>query len=294
MPKCPEALQPKLREKINKYVDAGWWELKPVPQAVPLLCFPKKPDGLRTVVDARQRNDNTVKDVTPFPDQDAIRMDVARAPHRSKINMSDAYEQIQVIDSDVWKTVFATPFGTAVSHVMQQGDCNAPATFQRLMTWILWDVIGDFVHVYLDDIFIFSKSVEDHEAHLKLVFDRLGAQRLYLSRRKCDLYSKDMDCLGHRIDDRWLHTDEDEMTKVLDWRSPRSHNEVLRLLGLIQYLAQFLPDVAHYTSPLEGICRDGQPFVWRTFHQLCLERIKAIVRKTPILRPIDMNNPDPI
>ena len=65
MPCCPDVLRPTLREKINRYILAGWWEMKPVPQAAPLLCLPKKDDGLRTVVDARQRNDNAVKDVTP-------------------------------------------------------------------------------------------------------------------------------------------------------------------------------------------------------------------------------------
>jgi hypothetical protein len=103
-----------------------------------------------------------------------------------------------------------------------------------------------------------------------------------------------MDCLGHRIDDRGLHADDDKLTRVLEWRSPRSHNEVQRLLGLIQYLANFLPDIAHFTSPLESICRNGLSFFWRPFHQLCLERIKSIIRKTPILKPIDVNNPDPI
>jgi len=67
-----------------------------------------------------------------------IRMDVARGKVRSKIDMSNtaAYEQIRVEPSDVWKTVFATVYGTFMSHTMQIGDCNAPATFQRLMTAI--------------------------------------------------------------------------------------------------------------------------------------------------------------
>ncbi|KAJ7665392.1 hypothetical protein DFH06DRAFT_1323787 [Mycena polygramma] len=67
LPRCPEALRPELRAKIQRYTEAGWWEMTPVPQAAPLLCIPKKDYKLRTVVDARQRNDNTVKDVTPFP-----------------------------------------------------------------------------------------------------------------------------------------------------------------------------------------------------------------------------------
>ena len=92
--------------------------MKAVYQASPLLCIPKKSGKLRTVVDARKRNDNTYKDVTPFPDQDQIRMDVARAKYRTKIDMSDAYEQIRVEAKDVWKTAFAMTLGMFVSHVM--------------------------------------------------------------------------------------------------------------------------------------------------------------------------------
>ena len=110
--------------------------MKPVYQAAPLLCMPKKNRKLWTVVDVQKRNDNTYKDVTPFPDQDQIRMDVAQSKYQTKIDMSDAYKQIQIETSDVWKTAFASPFGTFISHVMQQGDCNAPTTFQHLMTWI--------------------------------------------------------------------------------------------------------------------------------------------------------------
>jgi len=70
-------MKPQLMEKMKQYVGVGWWIPKAVPQAAPLLCIPKKLGKLRTVVDCRQRNDNTVKDVTLFPDQDQIRMDVA-------------------------------------------------------------------------------------------------------------------------------------------------------------------------------------------------------------------------
>ena len=170
LPRCPDAMRPQLLEKIERYTAAGWWERKTAPQAPPLMCIMKKSGKLRTVIDARQRNDNTVKDVTPFPDQDLIRMDVARARFRSKIDLSDAYEQIRIAAEDIWKAAFATPYGTFVSHVMQQGDCNAPATFQSLMTVIFQEFLGRFVHVYLDDIFVFSDTIEEHEEHLRLVF----------------------------------------------------------------------------------------------------------------------------
>ena len=77
-----------------------------------------------------------IKDVTPFPDQDKIWMNVAQAKYRSKIDLSNAYEQVHIEPEDVHKTTFTMVFGTFESNIMQQGDCNMPATFLRLVTAI--------------------------------------------------------------------------------------------------------------------------------------------------------------
>ncbi|OJT02305.1 Retrovirus-related Pol polyprotein from transposon 17.6 [Trametes pubescens] len=142
LPRCTNAIKGDLMAKINHYVKAGWWRPATVMQAAPLLCVAKKNSKLRTVVDAQQQNDNTVHDLTPFPDQDQIRMDVARARYRFKIDLSDVYEQVRIVTEDIWKTTFATPFGTFISEVMQQGDTNALSMFQCLMTTIFRDFIG--------------------------------------------------------------------------------------------------------------------------------------------------------
>src|ERR1700733_13749238 len=106
LPRCPDVLKTQLSDKIQRYTNAGWWEETNVPQAAPMLCVLKKSTTpkLRTVIDSRKRNDNTVKDVTPFPDQEEIQNNVARAKYRSKIDMSDVYKQIRVEPDNVWKT----------------------------------------------------------------------------------------------------------------------------------------------------------------------------------------------
>ena len=208
--------------------------MKSTPQASPMLCIPKKNGKLRTVVDCRQRNDNTVKDVTPFPDQDRIRMDVARAKYCSKFNLSNAYKQVRVEPDDVWKMVFATIFGTFVSQVMQQGDCNAPATFQRLMTVTFRDQLGRFIHAYLDDVFAYSNTIEQHEEHLGVVFKLLRKFGFYLEVDKCDLYAERLDCLGHIIDNHGVHADTDKMSRIRNWRTPRNLNEVQQFVGLVE------------------------------------------------------------
>ena len=94
--RCPKAYREEFYTKLDQYTRAGWWEPCTASQAAPLVCVAKKNGKLRTVVDARQRNDNTVKDVTPLPNQELIREDVAQAHYQSKINLADVYEQVWV------------------------------------------------------------------------------------------------------------------------------------------------------------------------------------------------------
>ena len=83
--------------------------------------------------------------------------------------MTEAYEQMRIRPEDVRKTTFSTIFGMFQSRVMQMGDCNATSTFQGLMTAIFRDFLGRFVHVYLDNIFIYSQSIQEHIEHIMKV-----------------------------------------------------------------------------------------------------------------------------
>src|SRR5215470_14011201 len=296
LPKCPEILKDQLVEKIDRYTKAGWWRPTTAAQAIPMICTFKitVEPKLRTVFDLRLQNENTVKNVTPFLDQDSIRNDMARAPYRLKIDLTEAYEQVRIVTKDVSKTAFATIFGTYESLVMQQGDCNAPSTFQRLMTHLFFKQIEKSVHVYLDDMFVFSCSIEEHEEHLAAVFNVFRQAKLFLNVSKFDLYSQSMDCLGHRIDDHGIHADEEKMQCIRDWRTPQSMNEILRFLGLVQYISHFMPNVNAYTTPLANAGKNERPFQWTPLLDKCFKSIKALACRTPILKPIDPKSRVPI
>ena len=125
--------------------------------------------------------------------------------------MTEAYEQIHIRPEDVGKMTFSTIFGTFQSQVMQMGDCNAPSTFQQLMTAIFRDFLRIFVHVYLDNIFMYSQSIREHIEHIMKVLQPLRESQLYVSRSKLDLFSDKTDCLGHVIDDKGIHAKSDKM-----------------------------------------------------------------------------------
>jgi RNase H-like domain found in reverse transcriptase/Reverse transcriptase (RNA-dependent DNA polymerase) len=205
----------------------------------------------------------------------------------SKINLSNVYEQVHIEPEDVSKTTFAMVFGTYKSMVMQQGNCNMPVTFLQLITAIFRDAIGVFIHTYLDNLFVFSDMLDNHEKHLEYVFQKLCEHCLFLEKAKCNLYSESMDCLRHLVNDHGLHTDADKMARIRDWCTPRSLKDVQCFLGLVQYLVHFMPDVTAYTGPISAICRNGQPFYWKLLYEVCFNHIKAIACKLHMLKPID-------
>ena len=101
LPKCPDTLKAELAEKISHYTSTRWWVPTTARQAVPMLCVLKKSGKLHMVFDLHMQNDNMEKDILPYPDQDMIQHDVTRAPYRSKLDMSEAYEQICIRSEDV-------------------------------------------------------------------------------------------------------------------------------------------------------------------------------------------------
>jgi len=219
---------------------------------------------------------------------------VVRAKICSKIDLTDAYEQVCMRPEDVVKNGFTMILGTYVSHVMWIGDCNAPATFQQLMTTIFRDAIGRFMHVYLDNIFVYLNTIEEHEEHLWFIFEKLREFSLYLKWVKCDLYAEQVDCLGHIIDKEGIHVDSNKVARIREWRTPRNYNDIQRFVGLVNYIATFLPDVTAYTGPLLSMTQNGAPFHWRPLHNKCFEMIKHICKKAPVIRPIKPSTKEPI
>lgn len=120
-----------------------------------------------------ERNKNTHKLSAPLPDIDGILRRVSKGCYRSVIDGQDAYEQIRTIPEHVERSTVTTPDGNMISLVIQQGDCNAPATYQALMNYLFSSYLGRWMDVYLDDIVVYSDTLEEHVEHVKTVIEIL-------------------------------------------------------------------------------------------------------------------------
>src|ERR1700729_3559923 len=239
--KCPEPLKALWRQKREDYLKCGRWQFRSGRNAVPMLMLYKpSKDGivrLRTVCDTRERNKNSRRLASPLPDIEGILRNVTRHKYRTLLDGKDAYEQIRIMPEDVEKSLFTTPDGTIVSLVMQIGDCNASATYQSLMNHVFSAYIGVFMDVYLDDIVIYSDTVEDHVHHVKLVIDKLRENHFFLSSHKLQFFKDELSILGHVIDADGIRMDPAKVDQVLNWKTPTNKSLVNSFTGSVGYLA---------------------------------------------------------
>jgi hypothetical protein len=136
--------------------------------------------------------------------------------------------------------------------------------------------------------------IKEHQKHIEMVFVQLCKHGFYLCKDKCELFADSIDCLRYRIDDRGLHAAANKMAKIRKWNMLHNINNIQRFLGLVQYLACFLPDVTVYTRPLASIMVNGMPFSWRPLHEKCFQMIKTMYCQMPILCLIDHKKDEPI
>jgi len=280
--KCPEAFRDQWRRKKNAYLETGRWRTATGHNAIPLLMIPKVSSSggqptLRTVFDKREQNANTHKLASPLPDMEEILREVSRHKYRSLIDGKDAYEQIRVIPEHVSRTIFTTPDGTMESLVMQQGDCNAGATYQTLMNHIFASYLGVFVYVYLDDIIIFSDSIEDHVKHIRIVFDILRKEKLYLGPSKMQFFADELKILGHVIDDRGISMDPHKVDKVLNWKVPTNKDLLRSFIGAVGFLAPDCKGIRIPMGHLSGMTADSRPWRWDDTAQQAFDDVKKIV-----------------
>ena len=280
--KCLDAFRKQWQKKKNAYLETGRWRMAMGHNAIPLLMIPKlsTTNGqpmLRTVFDKREQNVNTHKLTSPLPDIEEILWEVSRHKYQSLINGKDAYEQIRVIPEHVSHTIFTTPDGTMESLVMQQGDFNAGATYQTLMNHIFASYLGVFVYVYLDNIIIFLDTIEDHIKHIRIVFDILRKEKLYLGPSKMQFFTKELKILGHVIDNKGISMDPHKVNKVLNWKAPINKDLLRSFIGAVGFLA---PDCKGIRVPmgfLSGLTSESRPWQWDDTAQRAFDEVKQIV-----------------
>ncbi len=173
-----------------------------------------------------------MKNQYPLPWIDDLFDWLLKAKVFNRIDLRSGYNQIRIAEVDEEKIACRTKYGSYKFLVMPFGLTNALATFCTLMNDIFREWLDDFVIVYIDDILIYSGSLEEHVEHFRKVFQRLRENKLYAKLEKCEFGVMEMDFLGHRITQEGLKMDDHKVKAILDWESPKLVLALRSFLGL--------------------------------------------------------------
>ena len=272
-----------LQRQLTEAINAGQIRPSSSPFGANVLFVKKKDGSLRFCVDYRMLNNVTVKNKYPLPHMEDLFDRVHGARFFSKIDLRTGFYQIPVAAADVHKTAFRTRYGLFEYLVLPMGLTNAPATFMHLMNHTFRDYLDRFVLVFLDDILIFSRTLEEHEQHVRLVLQRLADMKLYAKRSKCEFFQHEVEFLGHRVGQDGLKVMQEKVVAVEQWPTPSNAGDVRAFLGLTGFYRKFVRDFSRVAAPLSELTKDDVKFNWAAPQQLAFDTLKASLRSAPVL-----------
>lgn len=278
---------PKEDEELRKQLLVGlendWIDVSSSEWASPVLFVPKKGGKMPMCIDYRGINEDTVQDRYPLPHMDDLIDSLWSSRIFTQLDLTSGYHQMAVKESDRSKTAFSTRYGLFEWKVLPFGLCNAPSAFMRIMNSVLEPHMRDFVVVYLDDILIFSRTVEEHERHVSEILRLLLKHDLKLSKDKCSWFQSKIEFVGFWIDEQGVHTDQSKIAAVQQWPIPTSRRQVRGFLGLTGFYRKFIQNYAKLAGPLYELTGHLTEFTWTGQCQTAFNNLKRALTTAPIL-----------
>ena len=283
----PRKLSPKKikvqQELVDKMLEEGQIEHSVSAWSAPTVLVTKKDGTTRFCVDYRRLNNSTKKDAFPLPRIDDSLNSLNGQSWFSTLDLASGYWQVRLSEDAKPKTAFATHSGLFQFAVMPFGLCNAPATFERLMSQVMRGLHWKRCLVYIDDILVFGHDFESALESLELVLIRVAEYGLQLKSTKCNLFRSSVPFLGHIVGRAGLACDPSKVSAVANWIAPSTIKGVREFLGFTGYYRRFVPDYSTVAQPLVRLLGKDCKFKWTDACQDAFKALRALLIKAPVL-----------
>ncbi|KAL3534954.1 hypothetical protein ACH5RR_003415 [Cinchona calisaya] len=234
-------------------------------------------------IDYRALNKLTVKNKYPIPLIADLFDQLGGARWFSKLDLRSGYWQVHIAEGDEHKTACVTRYGAYEFLVMPFGLTNASATFCTLMNKVLREFLDKFVVVYLDDIVIYSRTLEEHIQYLRKVFRVLKENQLFVKKEKCAFAEQEVPFLGHIVGEGQIRIDVSKIQAIVEWKPPTKVTELRSFLGLTNYYRKFVRSYSNITTPLTELLKKGKAWEWDEECQGAFEKLKEAMTQEPVL-----------
>lgn len=280
--------------QIQKMLDQKIIRPSCSPWSAPIWVVPKKLDASgntkwRVVVDYRRLNEKTIDDKYPLPNITDLLDKLGKCQYFTTLDLASGFHQIEMHEKDIEKTAFSTEHGHYEFLRMPFGLKNAPATFQRVMDNVLRGLQNEKVLVYLDDILIYSTSLQEHIEKLRLVFQRLRDTKFKIQLDKSEFLRKEVAYLGHVVTPNGVKPNPDKVIAIKNYPLPKTTKEIKGFLGLLGYYRRFINNFAKITKPMTKCLKKGAKIEHNEEFLNCFEKCKNLLINEPILQYPDFS-----
>jgi hypothetical protein len=163
------------------------------------------------------------------------------------------------------------------------GLTNAPAYFMNLMNKVFMEELDKFVVVFIDDILVYSQSVEEPEQHLRVVMGKLRVHKLYAKFSKCEFWLEKISFLGHILTAEGVAVDPRKVETVSNWRQPTKVSEIRSFLGLVGYYQRFNEGFSKIARPMTELLKKEKKFNWTESCEKSFQELKRRLTTAPVL-----------
>ncbi|CAM8884756.1 unnamed protein product [Rhodiola kirilowii] len=248
-------------------------------------------NGWRMCIDYRKLNAVTRKDHFPLPFIDQMLDRLAGKPYFCFLDGFSGYNQIPIAPEDQEKTTFTCPFGTFAFRRMSFGLCNAPGTFQRVVTSIFSDMIGEFIEIFMDDFTIYGNTFDACLDNLSTVLARCVSMNLVLNYEKCHFMVTHGTVLGHVISQEGIEVDKAKIDLIMTLQYPSTVRDIQSFLGHAGFYRRFIKDFSKKALPLSTLLRKEVPFEFTDACKEAFNELKNALTSTPIIQTPDWKKP---
>ena len=277
----------KVREIVQDMLKKSVVRPSKSPWGASVVLVPKKDGSTRFCVDYRRLNAITTKDVYPLPRIDSTLDRLSGAQYFSTLDLTSGFWQVEMSEESAAKTAFSTPHGLYEFTVMPFGLTNAPATFQRLMDSVLGHLGVEYVLVYLDDVLIFSRTFEEHLAHIDTVLQCIRDANLCVKLKKCHFAQTRTAYLGHVISGEGIEPDPGKLTAVQELEHPKNVREVRGFLGFVGFYRRFIQDFSTKAKPLTELTKKANLWHWTPECTIAFNQLRDALLQQPVLKAPD-------
>ena len=289
--RVPIALREKIKAELDRMEDIGVIvkQNQPTPWVNSMVTVLKPNGKLRICIDPRDLNKAIQREHYPLKTIEDVVQGIPEAKVFSKLDATSGFWQI-ALDSDSSKLcTFNTPFGRYSFTRLPFGIKSASEVYQKTISEMVQDIDG--CEAIIDDILIWGRDMQEHDARLRTVMKRVSDFNLKLSPEKCQFRKDRVSYVGHVLTSEGVKPDFEKVRAVQEMEAPRNVSELQTFMGFITYLAKFLPNLSEVSAPLRSLLQKEVEWHWDSEQENSFVALKKLVTNAPVLSYYDPKKP---